>query len=101
MNKTIIFNDIEFSYEELVVTKIESTQIVNTYVKVNIEKGNCKYPTGYKLDQISVLNLIRFENEDGSENKGNQTQLEIETDNKEDLINKYDNQAISAKLDKN
>src|SRR5258708_17529288 len=98
---TQTFKDIEFTFEEQVTQSVDSFQEVNIYVNVTITKGNNKYHTGYKLDQISLLCAIAFENNDGTENKGILTSLEIEEKGKNSLLKEYKALATKFAIGKN
>ena len=93
------FGDIEFIYEEHIIQKVDEKTVVDVYDNVQITKGNDKYPLGYKVNQISILKIIRFENKDGSENRGFLTANEIDSDNREKLIDEHLEAVAKARIE--
>jgi len=81
-----IWNNIEFTYNDVTRSEIDSFNFMDIYSDVTIVKGNTRYPEGFKVDQISILSSIKFENTDGSENKGVLTPKELEDIERLDLI---------------
>ena len=78
MNKTTRGNII-FYYEFHTIEQVDENNYVDTYLNVQILKGNNKYPEGYKTNKISILNFINF---DENENL-------TQEDEEENLIEKY------------
>ena len=64
---TITFNGLQFSYEEKCTEKIDENEMVEIYCKIVILKSdNNKFKKGDKIEQISIISTIHFENEDGT-----------------------------------
>jgi len=63
----IIFNGLQFSYEEKCIEKINENEMVEIYSKIVILKSdNNKFKKGDKIEQISIISTIHFEHEDGT-----------------------------------
>jgi hypothetical protein len=63
----IIFNGLQFSYEEKCIEKIDENEMVEIYSKIVILKSdNNKFKKEDKIEQISIISKIHFEHEDGT-----------------------------------
>ena len=96
-DKSVIYNGIEFSYEDSAIETPNDYVTCNIYLNVTITKGNSKYPSGTKIDKISIQSIIYFSNLDGVENRGILTEEETNDDYYEQLVE----EAEKAKINKN